>query len=120
MKQNWIRFKPLSFNWWRLEQRIFYHIIKRRIKFLDDFFSKRSACYSETLRDFYNPYPPFYDGPIGEREILKEQIQHLDGIIEVLEDCKKRELDLKDVRRERGWLKDNLGSLEKVRGGDFE
>ena len=122
MKQNWIRLKPLSFNWWRLVDRFSRLIIKRRIKVIDDFFVKRSfdennkfsICYAETLRDYYDPYPRFYDGPIEEKEILKEQIIHLDRIIEILEDCKKREIDLEAARTERGCLKGNLGYLEKI------
>jgi len=42
-----------------------------------------------------------------------EQIKHLEHIIEVLEDCKKRELDLKDIYKERSWLKNRFDDLEK-------
>tara|TARA_Y100000310_G_scaffold133317_1_gene132331 strand:- start:2385 stop:2651 length:267 start_codon:yes stop_codon:yes gene_type:complete len=48
-----------------------------------------------------------------EKEILKEQIKHLEHIIEVLEDCKRRELDLKDIYKERSWLKNRFDDLEK-------
>ena len=41
-------------------------------------------------------------------KVLLKQIKHLDGIIEVLQDIKKRNLTLEDVRKERGWLKDSL------------
>jgi len=42
------------------------------------------------------------------KKVLLKQIKHLDGIIKVLQDIKKRHLTLKDVRKERGWLKDSL------------
>ena len=42
------------------------------------------------------------------KKALLKQIKHLDGIIKVLQDIKKRHLTLKDVRKERGWLKDSL------------
>jgi len=42
------------------------------------------------------------------KKVLLKQIKHLDGIIKLLQDIKKRNLTLKDVRRERGWLKDSL------------
>ena len=42
------------------------------------------------------------------KKVLLKQIKHLDGIIEVLQDIKKRNLTLEDVRKEKGWLKDSL------------
>ena len=42
------------------------------------------------------------------KKVLLKQIKHLDGIIKVLRDIKKRHLTLEDVRKERGWLKDSL------------
>ena len=42
------------------------------------------------------------------KKVLLKQIKHLDGIIKLLQDIKKRNLTLKDVRRERGWLKNSL------------
>ena len=42
------------------------------------------------------------------KKVLLKQIKHLDGIIEVLQDIKKRNLTLEDVCKERGWLKDSL------------
>ena len=47
------------------------------------------------------------------KKVLQEQIKHLDGIIEVLQDIKKRNLTLEDVRRERGWLKDQLKDFKE-------
>tara|TARA_Y100000294_G_C8549137_1_gene334508 strand:+ start:1271 stop:1507 length:237 start_codon:yes stop_codon:yes gene_type:complete len=48
----------------------------------------------------------------GEIKILKEQIKHLDGIIEVLKDIEQRNSNLKEVRRERGWLAEYLNDAE--------
>ena len=42
------------------------------------------------------------------KKVLLKQIKHLDGIIEVLQDIKKRNLTLENVCKERGWLKDSL------------
>ena len=116
---NYIRFYKwgIGINTWKIKQRIFSFIIKRRIKFIDNFFKKRSACYHETLIDSEEM---FYHYGEGEKEILKEQIKHLDGIIKVLEDCKKRNLNLKEVRRERGWLAEYLKDAEiEIKKGKY-
>lgn len=119
---NYIRFYKwgIDFNTWKMKQKIFSPIIKMRIKFIDKFFSKRSACYHETLRDTYEPWPIFSD-PFDEVEILKEQIGNLDKIIKVLEDIEARGSSLKDVRRERGWLLEYLTDteIEIKKGNDY-
>ena len=61
---DWIRFKPFSFNSWRLFEIVSRFIIKRRFEFLDKFFCKCSVVYYETRRDFYDTQhtgKPFYD-----------------------------------------------------------
>jgi|TARA_B100002003_G_C14074561_1_gene516931 hypothetical protein len=49
---------------------------------------------------------------MNEIKILKGQIKHLDWIIKVLENIKQRNIKLKDVRRERGWLVEYLKDAE--------
>ena len=56
MKQNWIRFKPFSFNRGKLEDLISNFIIKKRIKFLDGFFAKRWSAYSINLFYYWKDY----------------------------------------------------------------
>tara|TARA_Y100000310_G_scaffold343369_1_gene450660 strand:+ start:680 stop:976 length:297 start_codon:yes stop_codon:yes gene_type:complete len=60
---NLIRFYKwgIGLNTWKIINRLSQFIIRKRIKSLDNFFKKRSVCYGETLRDFYDPAPPYYD-----------------------------------------------------------
>ena len=59
---NLIRFYKwgIGLNTWKIINRLSRLIIRKRIKFLDNFFKKRSVCYGETLRDFYDPAAPYY------------------------------------------------------------
>ena len=126
---NYIRFYKwgIDFNTWKMKQKIFSPIIKMRIKFINNYFSKRSACYHETLIDsvlndemdlVLNDETKILN---DETEILKEQIKHLDKIIKVLEDIEARGSSLKDVRRERGWLVEYLTDteIEIKKGNDY-
>ena len=56
---NLIRFYKwgININTYRIKNRLSYFIIHKRIKSLDNFFKKRSACYHETLCDFYDGAP---------------------------------------------------------------
>jgi len=50
----------IDLNTWKIINRLSRFIIRKRIKSLDNFFKKRSVCYHETLRDFYDPAAPYY------------------------------------------------------------
>ena len=50
----------IGLNTWKIKTRLYQRSIQKRIKSLDNFFKKRSACYHETLRDFYDPAAPYY------------------------------------------------------------
>ena len=50
----------IGLNTWKIKTRLSQRIIRKRIKSLDNFFKKRSICYLETLRDFYDPAAPYY------------------------------------------------------------
>ena len=53
---NYIRFYKwgISFNTWKLMTKLSEFIIKKKSKSLDNYLCKKSICYYETFRDFYD------------------------------------------------------------------
>ena len=64
---NLIRFYKwgINLNTWKIISRLSDFIIRKRIKSLDEYFCKKSVCYYETFRDFYDTKhggSPDYEG----------------------------------------------------------